>query len=109
MQLPHADEAVVPIQKISGYLLNDTHPDGRGKAAFFRSLGFRPAEPGVLQAGLLRLARDAEMREAVSPFGLKYVGIGSLDCPDGRQVRVVTVWMLREGAPPPYFVTAYPA
>jgi len=38
MQLPHIDEAHVPESKISGYLLADDHPSGRGKALFFNSM-----------------------------------------------------------------------
>jgi hypothetical protein len=108
MRLPHADAAVVPLEKITSYLLNDAHPEGRGKAAFFHRVGFRPEEPHVLQSALLRLAVNAEMIELQTAFGLKYVGSGELSCPDGRRPRVVTVWMLRAGLPPPHFVTAFP-
>ena len=108
MRLPHADEAVVPLKKITEYLLNDSHPEGSGKAAFFRRYGFRVDMPEVLRAALLRLAREIDVRESRITFGLKYVGVGVLDCPNGRRARVMTVWMLRSGLPPPYFVTAYP-
>lgn len=33
MQLPHADLAIVPLERIAGYLLSDVHPEGRAKAA----------------------------------------------------------------------------
>ena len=109
MDLPHRDQAVVPLQKVSGYLLNEDHPEGRGKATFFRRLGFRFDEPHVLRLALLRLAQDLKVTESSVHYGLKYVGVGMLDCPNGRRVRVQTVWMLRGGQPPPYLVTAYPA
>jgi len=109
MELPHADLAVVPPEKITQYLLNDAHPEGKTKAAFFRRLGFRPENPQILEAELLHLARMADMKEMPFAFGLKYVGTGLIDCPDGRQVEIVTVWALRFGQPPPYLVTAYPA
>ena len=108
MQLSHAEAAVISAEKITDYLLNDAHPEGRSKAAFFRRFGFRPEEPHVMVAALLRLAHETEMTESAFAFGLKYAGIGSLICPDGRQVSVRSVWVLREGRPPPYFVTAYP-
>ena len=108
MQLPHADDAVVPLEKVTEYLLNVAHPEGGGKAAFFRRYGFRVDKPDVLRAALLRLAREIDVRESTIAFGLKYVGVGVLDGPNGRRARVMTVWMLRSGQPPPYFVTAYP-
>ena len=109
MRLPDADAAIVPLAKITDYLLNDAHPEGKSKAAYFRRFGFRPEEPHVMAAALLQLARETEMTESHFAFGIKYVGIGSLVCPDGRRVSVQSVWVLREGQPPPYFVTAYPA
>lgn len=97
------------IEKITDYLLSEIHPEGRGKAAFFRRLGFRKDEPYTLRWALLQLARQLSVDELEFPFGLKYVGVGPITCPDGRQVDIVTVWVLRDGRPPPYFVTAYPA
>lgn len=58
---------------------------------------------------LLHLARTVEMTAVPSGFGVKYVGQGWLTCPDGRRVRVTTVWVLLDNLPPPRFVTAYPA
>lgn len=108
MRLPHADAAVVPLEKITLYLLNDAHPEGRGKAAFLRHFGFRVEQPQVLQEELLRLAREIDVRESTFAYGLKYVGVGVLNCPNGRRARITTVWVLRMGQPPPYLVTAYP-
>ena len=108
MRLPFADQAVVPRLKITGYLLSDSHPEGKGKATFFRRFGFRRDQPQVLEAALRLLARDTDMTETIIIFGRKYVGTGTLTCPDGRQARITTVWVLRSGQPPPYFVTAYP-
>jgi hypothetical protein len=109
VKLPFADLAIVPLEKITRYLLNDAHPEGKTKATFFRRFGFRPEEPHMLEAELLRVARAADMREVPFAYGLKYVGMGPIDCPDGRRVEIVTVWALRYGQTPPYFVTAYPA
>jgi len=108
MQLPYADLAVVPLEKITLYLLNDEHPEGSGKAAFFRHFGFRVDQPQVLRSELLRLVREIDVRESQFAHGLKYVGMGMLACPNGRQARIITVWVMRQGQPPPYFVTAYP-
>jgi hypothetical protein len=41
MMLPEGDRAQVDRAKITDYLLSLSHPDGRGKAAFFMLFGFR--------------------------------------------------------------------
>jgi hypothetical protein len=41
MQLPNADEAIVPRDKLENYLLDLAHPMGGGKARFFPSFGFQ--------------------------------------------------------------------
>lgn len=51
MNLPNREDAWVPSEKISGYLLSDTHPVGKSKARVFRAVGF--TEPGVLAEQLL--------------------------------------------------------
>ena len=109
MKLPYADQAEVPLRKITEYLLNEAHPQGRAKAAFFKRFGYRGERPEQLQRDLRELARTSEMMETTHPFGRKYAGVGTLSTPDGRQVRVVTVWVLPGDAPPPVLVTAYPA
>jgi hypothetical protein len=109
MRLPYAELAVLPFEKVTGYLLNDAHPEGRSKAAFFQRVGFRTDEPHILRRALLDLAPVVDVEEIVFTFGRKYIGVGIIRTPSGREVAVVTVWVLRRGQPPPYFVTAYPA
>ena len=109
MKLPFSDQAIVPAPKITEYLLSESHPDGRAKAAFFRSFGFRRDSPGVLESALLLMARTADLTETKSGFGTKYAGKGVLQCPDGREAEVIVVWVLLDNQPPPRLVTAYPA
>lgn len=40
-RLPNAHLAVIEESKITGYLLSDSHPTGRSKAAYFRQFGFQ--------------------------------------------------------------------
>lgn len=100
---------MVPLEKITDYRLDETHPQGRSKAVFFRSLGFRREDPEALQHSLLQLAISSDMTATTTDFGRTFAGEGMLRAPGGRHVRVVTVWMLRAGNPPPLFVTAYPS
>jgi hypothetical protein len=80
MRLPNGEQAFIPIEKLSGYLLSETHPTGQSKARFFRALGFTAEHADVL-----------------------------IVAPDGRQVLVQTVWIIEPGESRPRFVTAYPA
>ena len=42
-RLPNAGHGIVSDQKVVGYLLSESHPDGRGKARFFSGYGFTAA------------------------------------------------------------------
>ncbi len=44
MILPDGSNARVDCAKVIGYLLSSSHPDGRGKAAFFIRCGFKVEE-----------------------------------------------------------------
>ena len=108
MNLPYADQASVADAKIVGYLLDGSHPTGRDKAVFFGRLGFQRGQPDVFRQALVELAARLDVEEVGSEYGRKFVGTGELRGPLGRRARVLTVWMLREGRPPPMLVTAYP-
>ena len=108
MKLPNSNEALIPSEKLSDYLLSPTHPIGRFKAAFFRNLGFEQRNWQELEEalrGLLNL--DAELVER-SQFGQKYIIRGEITGPAGRNARVVSVWIILAPEDTPRFVTAYP-
>ena len=108
MKLPYGDQALVEESKLTRYLLSLAHEHGRYKARFFIRLGFHPDDPEVLRQALLGLALESDVEEVRSTYGRKFVGRGVLQSPQGRQATVVTVWILRNGVPPPILVTAYP-
>jgi hypothetical protein len=110
MQLPNRLQAYIPSQKLSAYLLSESHAIGKAKASFFRPLGFNEANVHLLEQGLLTLAHSATVQEVVSsPHGTKYVIEGLLDTPSRASPRIRTVWILEAGEETPRFVTAYPA
>jgi hypothetical protein len=45
MPIPHADDAVIPAEKLTAYLLNPLHPVGGLKAVWLLSLGYQPVAP----------------------------------------------------------------
>ena len=110
MQLPNSLQAYIPSEKLSAYLLSETHAVGKAKATFFRALGFNETNIPLLEHGLLTIAHSAQVQEVVpSPHGIKYIIKGVLEAPSGASPRIRTVWILETGEPNPRFVTAYPA
>jgi hypothetical protein len=108
VKLPSGDRAVIPLAKLTRYLLSDVHPVGRNKARVLRALGFSAAEPAVLQRELLRIARDGTVSSTEDNlYGRKYLVPGTLVGPAGS-AEVFTVWFIALGADTPVLVTAHP-
>lgn len=109
MELPNKARAYIPVGKILDYLLSENHAVGKSKAKFFRSLGFDEEKTNLLEAGLLNLAFENDIREATeTPYGTKYVIDGILKNPKSVMIQVRTVWIIEINKPEPRFVTAYP-
>jgi hypothetical protein len=109
MDLPFKDSLRVDQSKLTGYLLSEA--TGRGKAAFFLRLGFRPENRETLAAALKAQARDNAVASVVdSPYGKRYSVDGTIETPDNREPRpkVRTVWILETGSDTPRLITAYP-
>jgi len=110
MKLPHCENAYVPPAKLSDYLLSETHPVGRLKSKFFRSVGFNEDNLYLLEQQLLALAHSREVKEvSESPYGRKFIIEGDLQTPAGLSVSLCTVWLLEPDEERPRLVTAYPA
>ena len=108
-KLPNRHLATIDETKIRFYLLSDTHPAGRTKAAFFRRFGFRVSSPQILHEALLAHSRDAEIASfSETEFGQKYIVEGQLNTPDGRNPQIRTVWFVSGHSNIPRLVTAYP-
>ena len=108
--LPNAETAYVEQQKITGYLLNDTHPQGRSKARFFRAFGFAPERWEEMAGALFFQAQTGGVVSRVSlPDSVQYAVEGEMSAPDGRRPLVRTVWETRPDETRPRLITAYPA
>ena len=109
MKVPNLERAIVRPEKITHYLLCETHPVGRHKAKFFMDFGFSAQSWQALEEALRRHARQHEVAHvAATPFGSSYSIDGPLETPDGGAPRVRTVWFVETGQLVPYFVTAHP-
>jgi hypothetical protein len=108
-QIPNREKAYVPAGKLREYLLSDTHTIGKAKAKFFRALGFNENNLGLLELGLIAIARRKSVKETVrTPFGIKYIVEGVMSTPVGTSAKVRTIWIVESNDKRPRFVTAYP-
>jgi L-ribulose-5-phosphate 3-epimerase UlaE len=109
MELPNKLRAYVSINKITDYLLSETHAVGKSKAKFFRSVGFNEANISQFEKILVDIAQTETVVEVTETiYGKKYVLDGQLKTPSGDMIRLRTVWIIETGDDIPKLVTAYP-
>lgn len=109
MKLPNGERAIIPREKIVDYLLSDSHPRGRTKAAFFKRFGFSRREWRLLADALAEHAagHDAVIAETTK-HGVCYNVVGELRTPSGRSPVVISAWFFDTGSDVPRLITAVP-
>lgn len=109
MTLPHHKNAYVPKEKLTKYLLSETHPVGSSKARFFRSLGFNETNIDELTKAFLKISQENDVKETRKLlYGINYVVEGKIETSSRRMASITTVWFIKTGKNKPRFVTAYP-
>lgn len=109
MKLPNANRAIIAKEKLTEYILSETHSTGKFKAKLFRNLGFSETNVDIFEKSLLKIAKSEELREEIStPYGTKYVLDGKIETPVGKLVKVRTLWIIEKDKKRPRFVTVYP-
>ena len=109
MNLPAADRALIQPEKLRDYLLSTEHPVGRFKAAFFGRMGYSRQGWQQLQMDILQLARNLRRRGAPNEYLWAEIrGQCILRGPSGREARVTTIWIVKNGEDFPRLVTVYP-
>ena len=109
MNLPNRDNAYIQSQKLTGYLLSETHPIGSSKAKLLRACGFTEKNVDKLEQALLTIAYMEVVQDVIAtPHGVKYVIDGVVKTPDHRHLHLRTVWIVDQGDTKPRFVTARP-
>ena len=107
--LPHAERAVVPREKLEGYLLNLGHEVGRHKPRVFGAAARHPsrrlAVPSRPGGSRHRDAQVSAVRE--TPRGSIYEIVVPIEGLNGQSRRVMTVWLVASSSEPPRFVTGY--
>ncbi|WP_038015561.1 DUF6883 domain-containing protein [Synechococcus sp. PCC 7335] len=109
MQLPNCSQAYIQPNKLTGYLLSQTHDIGKAKAKFFLGVGFSHTNPTPLEQALLNLTKTQGVHEVIETIhGTKYVIIGPIKTPSDKTVTILTVWIIDNGEDSPRFITARP-
>ncbi|HEX5397430.1 MAG TPA: hypothetical protein VFY06_00080 [Verrucomicrobiae bacterium] len=104
MKLPRDSE--IARVKVMQYLLKLRDEDDKSK--FLAQAGYTLAQADQLLEDLSALLDgDAEFIQATE-YGDKYRIRGTLNGPNGRQLRVSSVWMTEEATGRTKFVTLYP-
>ena len=109
-QVPNIGNASLDDQKITKYLLDDTHPQNQGKAKFFNLFGFTQANWQDLRKALLdHPHNNAVVFQITFQYGEIYEVSCSLVSPDGRNPCIRSFWAIEPPNLKPKFVTAYAA
>lgn len=105
MKLP-ANTIIAP-RKLTQYLLRLRVEDD--KSQFLALAGYTPEDAVRLMRDIREqlLPLDAEFHEETE-YGLKYRIRGTLTGPNGRVLRVVTIWMKENATNQTKFVTLFP-
>jgi hypothetical protein len=106
--MPDADQAVVPAEKLSLYLLNPNHPKGGAKARFFTMIGFDRKRPEQLEATLLAHAASGTAVMQDNPWASTYRITGAISAPNGKSYDLVSVWQIDAGSGIIKLLTAFP-
>ncbi|MFN3883723.1 MAG: hypothetical protein HXY29_03850 [Rhodocyclaceae bacterium] len=96
MRLPNANRARIEIAKLTGYVLNLHHPEGRHKARVFRAaLGIDARDAAWLADALVAAVGDADaVLQAETKWGT--IWRAEMDIVRGRRcAKVRTVWLCR--------------
>jgi hypothetical protein len=90
--LPNREAAFIQPQKLTGYLLSETHEIGQSKAKLLRAFGFNDNNVALLQQELLKIAYTQDIQEIIqTPHGTKYVLDGKIQAPSGRALYLRTI------------------
>jgi hypothetical protein len=108
MRLPNAEAARIPTDKLVRYVLDETHPRGRHKARVFASgLAITARDWRYLHDQILAALPSADLRATrITPFGVAYEVVLTIDGLNGASAPVVTTWII-QGAGPPRLTSAW--
>lgn len=109
MKLPYRKNVYIPKEKLTAYLLSQTHAVGRFKSKYFHALGYGELNVSLFEKDFRTIAQSQDVKEVLStPYGKKYIIDGKIETPSGKVVKLRTVWIIEEEQKRPRFITVYP-
>lgn len=109
MKLPYNKNVIIPKEKLTKYVLSETHAVGKFKAKFFLKFGFDETNISVFKDALKTIAESEEVKEELSStYGTKYLIDSKMKTPSGKTIKVRTVWIIEGDNKRTRFVTVYP-
>lgn len=108
MRIP-ANEAVIPREKLTQYLLEPRQEDDKSK--FLAQAGFTLENPDALETAIRQLLQDYDaVQDRANEYGEYYRVLGDLLAPNGYTLRVITIWIVKAKSDGLYrFVTLKPS
>lgn len=108
MKLPNGENAVVDLEKLTGYCLNPEHPRGRYKARVFSAaLGLTAEHAELLREALLQAAASQESTPTdFDSYGQRYLVDFTMQGPGGT-ARIRSSWIIRTGEDFPRLTSSY--
>ena len=61
MNLPNRQNAFIRPEKLTEYLLSESHSSGQAKARYFRAIGFNETNVELLREGLIKIAQSFDV------------------------------------------------
>jgi hypothetical protein len=109
MILPNAAKAVVDLRKLTEYILDPEHDDGKHKARLFAAaLNLVVSDADELKDALLDAVRDNDaVAGKFDKFGQRYT-VDFLFERDGKSAIIRSGWIIEHGANIPRLTTCYP-
>ena len=109
MRVPNAENAVVDLRKLTHYLLDPDHKDGRNKARLFRAaLDLTAKNAEVLRDALLEAVKYEEAKYGrFDRYGQRYTVDFSFNW-QGKYAIIRSGWLVEHDSAAPRLTTAYP-
>jgi hypothetical protein len=109
MNIPNSDRAIIEQSKITNYLLNVEHKNGKSKARLLFRYGYSVDNWQQLEADIRRfhLSEDVSLIKE-TPYGIRYEISANLLTPINRLLLVRTVWQIDKGTDFPRLITLVP-
>lgn len=106
MKLPA--NAIIAKEKLARYLLRRLPEND--KSGFLARAGYTIENAAQLESDIRAqlLTQEAEFMEFTA-YGEKYLARGNLTGPNGRTLRVITIWLSEGATGVTKFITLYPA